>query len=99
MEIAKKISTNTDKDGKITWSKSVEEKDITQSIRVEEVENGFVVRVSEDGYKGTGDKREWYNDSKTYISTVNPLDEGEEANEGKKSYKEELMETLANLKI
>lgn len=93
MEKAIRISEHV-RDEKVSYSKTYEEGDITKSINVQEVENGFVVRVSEHGYKGKGDKREWFDETKTYISTVNPLEEKEE-----KNYKEELMETLANLKL
>lgn len=93
-----KLSTvaSESKDGKCTYTKRYEEDGLSKCITVEEVENGFVVRVSEYGYKKNGKegKEEYIDINKTFISKTNPL-----AEEETKSYKEELIETLANLKI
>lgn len=89
--VSKNIST---KDEKVTITQSYEENGITKSVEVKEVENGFVVCISEYGYK----KDKYINTNKTYISKTNPLEEESEKNT-KQSFKEEVAEALKNLKL
>ena len=65
-----KMITSPSKEKKYKkWEKSITKDGITKSIRVEEAENGFVVRMTEytweDSYKES---------CKVYISTSNPLE-------------------------
>lgn len=59
------------------WKKSVTKDDITKSVEVCEVENGYVINICTEGRMNG----EWEYDEKKYISTKNPL-------EGEKEYKE-----------
>lgn len=53
---------------------SVTENGIEKEFQVEEVSNGFVVKVISSGYKNKGTKNEeWFHDVEKYISTTNPL--------------------------
>ena len=78
MMIEKTIGMSNKKEYK-NWRKSTEKDGVSKSISVEECENGFVIRISEYCYKEGNSKDE----SKTFISTKNPL-------EGEKEYKEEI---------
>lgn len=72
--------------------KSIEKDGITTCIRVRKVVNGYVITVSESGYK----KEKWFNNDQTYISVTNPLiDEDEKAS----SVKESIGTALKNLKL
>jgi hypothetical protein len=55
---------------KVSWSKSIDKDGTHKSIRVEQVENGYVLTIS----KSTEDKYE----TKTYISKTNPFEKQEE---------------------
>ena len=71
------------------WKKSITKDEITKSVEVCEVENGYIINICEEGHKND----EWKYDEKKYISTKNPL-------EGEKEYKEtidptkEIMEAI-----
>lgn len=54
--------------------KSITKGDMTKELSVTEVENGFIICIEERGYKGEGEKREWYSTEKKYISKTNPLE-------------------------
>ncbi len=63
---------------------SVTEDDITVRVTVGEVENGFIVtknvsgrRLSTNKDNTSEDGKEWFDEGKTYITTKNPLAEGE----------------------
>lgn len=60
---------------KKTWSKSVERDGLTETIRVEQVENGFIISKEKYGHdlKSTS-KDKYISENKKYISTKNPLD-------------------------
>jgi len=67
-----------------------EEKDgICKRVEVRKVNNGYVISITENGYKG----EKWINNEEMYISKVNPLETPD------KSYKEVLKEALDNLKL
>lgn len=73
---------------------------IERSIRVREVENGFIVEIRESGdKKGKDGCSHWYCENQTYISTVNPLDDEEEDSDDKVgNVKEAIRNVLSNLK-
>lgn len=73
---------------------SMGDMDGSEEIKVEQVENGFIVRVCKEGYKGEGDEKEWYYEEKKYISTSNPLEE-----EKTISITETIKQALDNLTI
>jgi hypothetical protein len=64
------------------WSKSVTVNGLTQTIRVESLDNGgYLVCVSEYGYKPSDVKRTNYIDNtKKLYSEENPLEKKEEVN-------------------
>lgn len=65
---------------------------ITKTLEVKEVENGYIIKVCEYGYKKTGkDKEEYIDSEKLYISKENPLAEEP------KSLKEQINDALNNL--
>jgi hypothetical protein len=62
-----------------TWSISQEKDGITKSLRVEGVENGFIITKSKHGYNESDKGENYIDETKKYISTKNPL-EGKEEN-------------------
>ena len=66
---------------KARWSKSVELNGVTKSLTVKEVENGFVIEQCTYGRDCTKKDSEYQDDSKTYVSKVNPLEGKEEDDE------------------
>lgn len=54
-----------------TWSKSTKANDVTKEIKVEEIENGFLVCTNVYGYKDG----KYEDDYKKYYSKTNPLTE------------------------
>jgi hypothetical protein len=79
---------------------SVTKDGVTKTFRVEEVENGYVVTVNEYGYRGEGDKKEHYDESRKYISTTNPLDDSStKEEESIDSIRSIINKALANLKM
>lgn len=70
----KLVSVKSDKKEYKKWSKSVSKNDFTKEIRVEEIENGFLVTTSEYGKKSG---KEWIDDTKKYYSEENPLSEND----------------------
>lgn len=67
------------------YSVSKEENGNRKEVTVKEIENGYLVCVREEGYKGEGDKKEWYCDTKEFYSKTNPLMEEKEKEEESKS--------------
>ena len=59
-----------------TWEKKVREGSLTKSIEVEQIENGFIIKVSKwgDTLKKDGTS-EYINVNKKYFSKSNPLEE------------------------
>lgn len=49
--------------------------DNREEITVEEIENGFLVTCNKSGYKGKGEKKEHFYETKKYFSKTNPLEE------------------------
>jgi hypothetical protein len=45
----------------------------SKSVRVREVENGFVISIEHSYYEGEGNNRQYHCDEKQYISKTNPL--------------------------
>lgn len=75
---------------------------IERCIRVREVENGFIVEIRESGEKTVkGEKyKQWYCENQTYISTTNPLEDGDESTNDKVGdVKGAIRSVLANLKV
>lgn len=83
------MKNKKDSKKKQTWRKSVEKNGISKSVEVEEVENGFVVTVSESGEN----KGMWTHESKRYICKNNPL-EMEDAVSEEMDAKKEMMEAI-----
>ena len=73
---------------------SVTVNDITRSVRVREVENGFIVEINEEGYKGTGDKRNWYHANQTFISKTNPIKDTKAPEKSMASFMKDAVENL-----
>lgn len=73
------------KEDKETYSISKEENGTTKKVTVKEIENGYLVCIRECGYKGEGDKKEWYEEEKEFFSKTNPLmDDSKEEKEEEK---------------
>ena len=71
------------KDGQTeSWEKTIKDGNMTKCIRVEKVENGYIVSYNEYGRKS--EKAEYTNITKKWISTSNPLEEKEDKKESKK---------------
>ena len=61
----------------ISWTKSVRDKDRTQTLIVDKVENGFIITIEKSGNEGEGEKRKWVQESKRFISAENPFEKEE----------------------
>lgn len=75
---------------------------ITRSIRVREVENGFIVEIVEDGYiKNKSGDSNWHHVRQTWISKVNPLldSDDEDGIELASSTQDTIKAALASLKL
>ena len=51
------------------WSRRVEEDGMSRSVRVEEIDNGFIIEMSESGCKDG----KYFDKTKKYYSKENPL--------------------------
>ena len=51
------------------WSRRVEESGMSRSVRVEEIDNGFIVEMNESGSKDG----KYFDKTKKYYSKENPL--------------------------
>lgn len=58
-----------------TWSKSISDENGSKTVRVEQVENGYIISIDTDGKDKDGN---WKYESKRYISGTNPFSEGTE---------------------
>lgn len=58
-----------------TWSKTVSDEKGSKTVRVEQVENGYLICIDTEGKDKDGN---WKYDSKKYISGSNPFSEGSE---------------------
>ena len=72
---------NTDKSVEIStrdnnkeWRYSSEKNGITKSCCVKQVENGYTVRISKYGRPNDKEDSEYIDESKEFISKVNPLE-------------------------
>lgn len=71
-EMNKSVEMSTRDDGK-EWRYSVENNGITKTCTVKEVENGYTIRITKWGRPDDDKDAEYTDDSKEFISTVNPL--------------------------
>jgi len=84
------------------YSISKEENGNSKKVTVKEIENGYLVCITEEGYKGEGDKKEWYCETKEFYSKTNPLmedkkeEEKEEETESILSKLPDFMNSLAS---
>ena len=63
-----------EKNGKTSYTLREEyENDGSKSVRVREVENGFVISIEHSYYEGEGNSRQYHCDEKQFISKTNPL--------------------------
>lgn len=58
-----------------TWSKTISDENSSKTVRVEQVENGYIISVDTEGKEKDGN---WKYSSKKYISGTNPFSEGSE---------------------
>lgn len=74
---------------------------IERSVRVREVENGFIVEIRESGDKKEKDGcTHWYCENQTYISTSNPLDdESGDTDDQVGNVKDVIKNVLNNLRV
>jgi hypothetical protein len=63
------------KNDKLSIRKSIEKDGMIKSLEVNEVENGFVIKITKEGEGKDG----WMYDCKTYISSTNPLNENSDS--------------------
>lgn len=78
-----------------SWRKSSEKEGVSKSLCVKECENGYVIDINEYSYK----EGKSYDNSKTFISTKNPLEGEMEHKEEEKEIDEtkEIMEAIEAL--
>ena len=75
----KKAIARKNEETKKSWSKTVERDGMTESIRVEEVENGFVITKEKYGHnKSSKSPDKWISETEKYISNVNPISDEED---------------------
>lgn len=86
------------KEKKYTVSKRIRKGDTTKELQVEQVENGFIITISEDGYKinSKGDK-EYYDTRKKYISETNPLETDKESKEKEEKESSSLIDVINSI--
>lgn len=84
----KEISKTKNSNEKKSWSKTIEKNGITETVKVEEVENGFLITKSKWGRDIDSKSPDKYIDEcKKYISNVNPiLDEEDELDKALKMF-------------
>lgn len=58
-----------------SWRKEVRENDMTKTLRVEKVENGFIITISKYGHTGEGDDKKYIDENKQFISEANPFEQ------------------------
>jgi len=87
------VGSLTDTKEKVT-KYAVTVNDITRSIKVREVENGFVVEIHEDGYNGSGKNKDWYSARQTYISETNPIKDTKVEEAGMAKFMKSAVENL-----
>lgn len=86
----KEINSVTKKQYK-RWSKSIRKDDYTKEISVEEIENGFIISMSEYGTKNG----KYSDDTKKFYSKTNPLsDEDIEKDNGLDTAIESFLESM-----
>lgn len=78
---------------------SVSKDGINREVLVCKVENGYIVTITEDGYKGEGDDKEWYHARQRYISTKDPLAEDDKDEDKDLDLKDVMAKALSNLKV
>jgi len=71
MENIEKSSDSSNNKKKTSWSKSIDKGDDHKSIRVEQVENGYIITHERD-YKDSKGKYQY--ETKKYISKTNPVE-------------------------
>ena len=57
------------------WEKSSESDGITKTKTVGKVENGFIIVTRTSGNRGEGEDKEYFDESKAFISETNPFEE------------------------
>lgn len=57
-----------------SWSKTTSGPDGSKTVRVEQVENGFIISIDKDAKNKDGD---WKYECKKYIATTNPFEDSD----------------------
>ena len=70
-----KTSSTSSPKPKKRWRKEESVNGITKSLNVEEVENGYVIRVCKYGNDSTKKDSKYIDEERTFISKENPLKE------------------------
>jgi hypothetical protein len=76
------------------YSISKEENGNSKKVTVKEIENGYLVCIREEGYKGEGDKKEWYCEEKEFYSKTNPLIDDSKEEKEEETEKESVLSKL-----
>lgn len=75
---------STEKKGYRTWSKEIVTPDnITKSLRVEEIENGYLLTMRKYGQIDNIDDKEYLDECKRIYSETNPFESDEKSKEEK----------------
>jgi len=88
----KEITMENESNKKKTWSHSIETNGFTKSVKVQEVENGFIIRKCIYGSKSESDK--YIDEEKTWISNDNPLAEEKKADIKKEAPMSDIMSSI-----
>ncbi len=57
------------------WEKTVEVDGVTEKKTVARVENGFIIIKGRSGHTGEGKEKEYFEESKAFISETNPFED------------------------
>lgn len=89
-DLISKESSNEKKEV-TTWEKTVRVGDFTKCLRVEKIENGFLVSINK---YGTGEDGKYKDESKKYFSKSNPFEDNDPDKEAKENV--ESMKSIVN---
>jgi hypothetical protein len=99
METISKAYDTSVENGKTTITiRESGEDGMEKRVCFREVENGWVIDISKEYYEGEGERKQWRQDNKSYISFENPIDAIKDKVKSKeKKQKESMSELLGSI--
>lgn len=86
------VSSNAEKG---TWRKSITKDNITKTVEVRKIENGYIITAGSHGRK-KNDKgeEEWFDTTKEIFSKTNPLEDEEDEFKSEKKMIQDMKKSL-----